>query len=298
MSAIIGLIAAAVVRSVILPAGTKLVRRTLEKYGPVAGNLARQQAIATDHANIRSIKSLSQIRSAFKPFSSQFPRPNNVEEAKQQIMAEIASQPFYTSDEVGLSQKLEALKKASTVNEVELAGKDLSSSINNGHHAVFAGVVKDACQRASMKIGFSKIEALPSRLRSGVIRFAATDAKGRTLVTEIDTPKNRDVKIETEVLGVNDNSCHQILDEFHAALEAEGVSLGGPPKREGTGGICTLAAAKMFAGRRPASVKDTSKAARSRGSKLENEERRKRLNRAAQKPQVKLQVSQAISQKR
>ena len=250
MSAILGLIAAAIVTGVVLPAGAKLVRRSVKglsgKLDAGTATSYDRPSFSADLTNLDSIKSVSQLRSEFKPIASRIPKGVDVETAKEKILEELASRPFCTEDAASIDRKVAGLKNASTIEEVERAGAELTATIEDKHQAVFAGVLKSACERASTKIGFAKIEALPSPLSSGITRFAATDGKGRSLVTEIKAPKSGDVKIDTEVLGVNDNSCHHILDVFHAALKAEGVDLTGAPKREGTGGICTLAAAKMF----------------------------------------------------
>ena len=250
MSAIIGLIAAAVVTRVVLPAGAKLVSKTLESLsGKFAANSGEPITVSGQvHPTWtgEAIKSVSQIRSEFKPIATELVPGMNVERAKQKILQELASRPFYTSDEADFKNKVDVLKSAVTLAEVETRSRDLVDSVEVGSQQVFADAVRSACQRATQKIGFSKIEIISSPLRSDIVRFAATDDEGRTLVTEIDAPLNRDVKIDTEVLGVADNSCHQILEKFHTALQEEGIIIGQPPKREATGGICTLAAAKDF----------------------------------------------------
>jgi hypothetical protein len=71
----------------------------------------------------------------------------------------------------------------------------------------------------------------------------ATDPAGRSLVTEIGTLPSGEASLATEVVGVRDNSCGQILDRLDAILERLGVHAG-PPQRKSTGGVCELAAAR------------------------------------------------------
>jgi hypothetical protein len=71
----------------------------------------------------------------------------------------------------------------------------------------------------------------------------ATDPAGRSLVTEIGTLPSGEASLTTEVVGVRDGSCGQILDRFDATLERLGVHAG-PPQRRSTGGVCELAAAR------------------------------------------------------
>src|SRR5215203_3726078 len=103
MSAIIGLIAAALVTRVVLPAGAKLVSKTLEsltgKFAAHSGEPIMQSGHVPTAWEGGSIKSVSQIRSEFKPIGTEFAPGINIEHAKQTILREIASRPFYTSDE-------------------------------------------------------------------------------------------------------------------------------------------------------------------------------------------------------
>jgi hypothetical protein len=107
--------------------------------------------------------------------------------------------------------------------------------------------VRLACQQAAVRVGFDRLETLAG-LR-GELRLIASDPAGRTLVTEIRTGGNGDVGLETEVVGVSDGSCHEILDAFDRSLEAEGIR-SAPSQRKFTGGVCELAAAREFVRRK------------------------------------------------
>lgn len=249
MSAVISLIATAVVARVVIPAGAFVVSKCLEG---LANGLSTEGKIAFDNAArlnpisaMNALSSVSQIRADFKPISSKTLKTSNIEEIKGGILAEIARQPFLVTDSAKLEQGVSALTQAKTFSEIEEAKQTLVNSIEDGHQQIFSDALLKSCQKASQKIGFTKIESLPSPLSSAVMRFAATDLQGRTIVTEINAPKNRAVKVETEVVGVSDGSCQEILDAFHNALEAEGVK-SQPPKRKFTGGVCELPAVKDF----------------------------------------------------
>jgi hypothetical protein len=75
-------------------------------------------------------------------------------------------------------------------------------------------------------------------------------------VTEIGTAIDRETTIATEVIGMSDPSCGQILDEFNQALAEAGVR-SSPPERKSTGGVCELEAAKEFIRRQPVKSKTT-----------------------------------------
>jgi hypothetical protein len=109
-------------------------------------------------------------------------------------------------------------------------------------------------QQASIAIGFASIQT--STTKNGVNRVIASDDRGRTLVTEIGTAPDGETTIATEVIGMSDPSCGQILDEFSKALEEAGVR-SSPPERKSTGGVCETEAAKEFISRQPLKPKTT-----------------------------------------
>ena len=79
--------------------------------------------------------------------------------------------------------------------------------LENGHQQIFTTALFEASQRATLKIGFTKLESLPSPLAS-TVRFAATDALGKTIGTEISAPTGGDARIETE----ERTRCHRLLE--------------------------------------------------------------------------------------
>ena len=81
----------------------------------------------------------------------------------------------------------------------------------------------------------------------GMRRVVATDQTGRALVTEIHPgDETRTPSVETELVGVTDGSCQDVLDLFDRALEEEGVVADASPKRKWTGGVCELSLAREF----------------------------------------------------
>lgn len=251
MSAIIGLIAAAVVTGVLLPTGVKLISASfnritgkieLDSNGFVAGG---SEAIGRSE-ELKPIRSVSRLDLDFKAISSSISSSMSTDRAKDVMLTALAAQPFYASDTAAIEQKVEALKSSATIREVEKAGRQLFDSVIDANDAVFGEAVHAACQRAAVKNGFSKIESLPNSNLPGTIRFSATDSAGRTIVTELSARRGRDLKIESEVIGVSDGSCNEILDLFCEELKAEGIVSRGEPDRKSTGGICNLAASRIF----------------------------------------------------
>jgi hypothetical protein len=117
-----------------------------------------------------------------------------------------------------------------------------------------------AVERASLKIGFPTSQT--STTADGkTLRVISTDDCGRTLVTEISTEIDRETTIATEVTGVSDSSCSQILAEFAQALEEAGVR-STHLDRKFTGGIAELEATKEFVRRQPVKSRTPSASAK------------------------------------
>lgn len=245
MSAIIGAVVGAVVLGVLIPAGAKLARHAAQSisnrfdanFGNSDGNFT---------AVSQTIRPVSKIRTEFKPLVPNFGPMTGVQDAKNEVLSALASSPLYMSDDEGFKVRISTLERSETLEEVRAAASDLSHFLETDHQNVLAGSIRIACERASTRMGFTKFESLSGVISGPQIRFAATDPFGRTLVTEVSAPLDGDVRIDTEVLGVSDDSCHKLLEEFHEALRHEGVDISGPPKRESTGGVCTSAAAREF----------------------------------------------------
>lgn len=190
-----------------------------------------------------TLRSVATLRSE-TPLEMTLSKGQELDSLKKQAFKQLANKPLLTANRMELEQSLMKLDRAKTLTEFISTHTDMLTKLEDGHQKIFSTALLEAGKRAALKIGFGKIEALRSPV-STTIRFAATDALGRSLVTEISAPKDRDVRIETEVVGVSDGSCHSILDDFDKALEAEGVR-SQPAKRKVTGGVCELAAVRAF----------------------------------------------------
>lgn len=154
--------------------------------------------------------------------------------------------PFYLENAARLEPHCRALQQATTLAGVRQAGKALQGALESGHHQIFVDTLSLACQRAAARVGFDRLEVvrLPDQ-----VRIIAEDAAGRALVTEIQSALHRAPALATEVVGVSDPSCQQILDDFDRVLEEEGVH-SAPAQRKFTGGVCELAGARKIASRK------------------------------------------------
>jgi hypothetical protein len=161
-------------------------------------------------------------------------------------LSSLTSTSFFVGNPTALAPHITALQQADTLSGVQRAGTNLLNALEYGHQQVFTETLAIACRRAAEKLGFVQADLL--RLPEQV-RIIATDAKGRTLVTEIGRDTRKGTSIATEVVGVSDGSCQQLLDRFDKALEEEGVH-STPPERKETGGVCELATAREFVRRK------------------------------------------------
>lgn len=278
------------VSSVAIPAGAMVVGACLVGLAKGLSFLAKTAINAANESStnlnkLKTIKSVSALRSEAKPLEIEKTKTENLNSLKSAAFTQIASQPILVNDAKDFGSNIQALDNAKSVSEFKSAHQKLIAKLENGHQKVFSNALLDAGKRAALKIGFKKIESLPS-LSQSTIRFAATDTQGRTIVTEINAPKEHDVRIETEVVGISDGSCNDILDDFDKALEAEGVR-SQSPTRKYTGGVCELAAVKDFLKKKPQKEKATTTSARQKKQVVANNKTRTRqLNQTKQKQKM------------
>ena len=236
------------IESVAVPAGAIVVGACLFGLAKGLSTLASAVFKESNELNVNDkppcLKSAARIRAESVPLLFTGSGEGNLEVLKTETFRQLAAQPFLVSNQAELKSSLTAIYRAKSLAELKTAHQSAIARLESGHQQIFSTALSEAGKRAALKIGFQKLESLPSPLAS-VARFAATDALGRTLITEISAPAGGDVRIETEVVGVSDGSCSRILDDFDQALEAEGVR-SQPAKRKYTGGVCELAAVRDF----------------------------------------------------
>lgn len=240
------------IESVSIPAGAIVVGACL--FGLVKGlsflaNAAIENAQAKPvTANTQNLQSVAAIRAEAGDLKVNTAVNKELADLKIAAFRQLATAPFLVESRTEIEKVIVKLDCAGTISEFKTVHREAVAKLESGHQRIFSTALLDAGKRAALKIGFAKIESLPSSL-SSVARFAATDSSGKTIVTEINAPIGGDTRIETEVIGVSDGSCNQILDAFDAALEAEGVR-SQPASRKFTGGVCELSAVRDFVNRK------------------------------------------------
>lgn len=225
--------------------------------------------------NPKNLKSVATIRAETKLLKMTITTDSNLENLKSETFKQLATAPFLVSNQAEIETNILKLDYAKTLTEFKTLHQEIVHKLETGHQQIFTTALLEASQRAALKIGFQKLETLPSPLTS-TVRFAATNSLGKTIITEINAPIGRDTRIETEVVGVSDGSCNAILDVFDKALEAEGIR-SQPAKRKFTGGVCELSAVRDFLKQK--AVPKSTETTETKEFASENEtKRRQRLN--------------------
>jgi len=174
-----------------------------------------------------------------------------IEAVKVSTLLNISHSGYLVENTVPIQQKLQALQVANSKEEAEIAQKSLIKELKAGHQRIFVKGLILACEKASVKAGFGSIETQTAS--NGLVRVIASDTYGRALVTEIEGNAGWSPRFVTEVVGIHDGSCKQIMDTFNEVLEEQGVK-SSPPERKFTGGVCETSSALEFIRRKVARV--------------------------------------------
>jgi hypothetical protein len=103
--------------------------------------------------------------------------------------------------------------------------------------------IATACRTASAITGFTTIAV--HRSSATDVRVVAIDGAGRALVSQVGVDALHRPHLTTEILGVRDGTCHEILDRFDAAMDAGGIR-SVARRRSFTGGVCATAGARDY----------------------------------------------------
>ncbi len=236
----------------------KAFEQAVKTLPELSADVLRPPSLVEHETSLRLKPALSRMQSLQLP---------PTEAMRVSTLISLASAPYVIENPAVLEQPLTAMLSAKTLEETRQAGQALLDTVRMNHRGLFTRALTQACTNAARKIGFSTIETGRGPLDS--MRVIATDAEGRSVITEIRPGKNGDPGLAAEVVGVQDGSCHQILNAFENALAEQGVRYT-PPRRKSTGGVCELEAAKEFVRRKldragaakPAAVADDRQAQR------------------------------------
>jgi hypothetical protein len=160
---------------------------------------------------------------------------------KVAAIASCTATPYKVTASAEVAQCVQQLYTAASSQQVQVAQQRLEHVLEIGNQQVLIQSLVHACSRASVKAGFEQVKVTVRD--DGKRAVIATNFSGQALITEIDTTDR--VNIDTEVDGVRDGSCHEIIERFEQALVEEGVIRDGAPERKPTGGVAQLDATKQ-----------------------------------------------------
>jgi hypothetical protein len=199
--------------------------------------------VAMHTVNPGGIVSATSIPAIMTPEYRRQMQKMTLEKAKVSTLAEIATSNLLIRDAHSVQQGVSAILQAGTVEEVQAQSVVCERAIRQQHQ----GLLQEACaavyENSMAQIGFTQIDRIVAT--AGVIRTIGIDVRGRTLVNEISL-RDGEVAAQSEVLGVGDNTCSEVLDDLGSVLDRNGLQ-SADPSRKSTGGQCHSLAALEYA---------------------------------------------------
>lgn len=225
----------------------EVLRAVTQQSAGIMTQLNQVSPVTSVHALPQLGESVRQLQQRqFRELRSQR-KLSQIDALRISTLSALSQHALVLENPQAVNASLHMMRTASTITEAKQAQQQLMREILTQHNQVLTNTLKGACVNALRRIGFSSIQT-----RQGMdekVRIAASNGRGKTLVTEIETDPRREPSISTEIVSGCDSETPAILDAFDKALEEEGVR-SSAPIREETGGICRLETAKDFVGSR------------------------------------------------
>lgn len=132
------------------------------------------------------------------------------------------------------------MKLLNAVDHTEI--KKLEQDFIEEHKKAFSLVIENKVKNALTENGFSNFKNL--QVKDGFAVFAE-DSNGKAIISEFKF-KGSETLLSTEVIGITDKSCEQILDNFQESLQKQGVKIKIPPHKKQNNGLPTLEVSKKI----------------------------------------------------
>lgn len=186
----------------------------------------------------------AQLKQNFDVINRKSAKPlSRVEQLKVLSLSTLVSTPLFVQDRQLIAKEMDNLASAATEQQVKAVSRKLTSEIETQQNQLVIQSLQIACETASKDVGFKKIE---SHRQDGITRIIARDAKENVLVSEIiQDKKTKEINIVTEPIGLEDDSCNAIIDNYNKSLHKSGVVYSSR-NRKFTGGVCELAFTKGY----------------------------------------------------
>jgi len=237
---------------------------TLASSVPVQVMQAKNNCIAvqcsknmvTTAASANVLHSPTMLKSLInKQFESNLSVMNNLIAVNTDKITQIKAAGLLTLQQANLqtqnpeiiAQTVKNFLNAGTVQVAKGCLDAMISEVKEQHTRVFTKTLSTAIQTASQKIGFTGIK---NEIISPLLtRIVATNSNGVNLISEIRTDERKSVDIVTELEGITDGSCVQIMDTFNRELAMLGV-VAERKNRKPTGRVPVMEYAKVLNKRR------------------------------------------------
>lgn len=168
---------------------------------------------------------------------------SRIEQLKVLTLSTLVSTPIFVQDRQLIANEIDNLAAAATEQQVKTVSRKLMDEIETQQNQLMIQSLQIACETASKHVGFKKIE---THHKNGVTRIIAMDNKENVLVSEIiQDKKTKEINIVTEPIGLTDDSCNKIIDNYNKSLQESGVMYSSR-NRKFTGGVCELAFTKEY----------------------------------------------------
>ena len=183
-----------------------------------------------------------------------------------------------------VEETLAQLNTAQSITEARQLQSKALATVQQGHQQVFMKNLTLSVQNACLSTGFQQVTV--SEGPDGDTRIAATNEKGQAIVSEIRENGDGDPSLASEVLGVFDNSCEDILERFDQALADQGVQVGGEVTERHTRGQYALDASRDWIRQeQETSTQKRDPAERTDNRQTDDAQRRRRARQAQRRQQ-------------
>jgi len=206
----------------------KIVPEMLTACTPKVAGAVKSDISNTSITSDSVLSSPSTLQMTFsKPFTErvkQF-KTRGLEacEAKQAAMiCSLSEMNLVVTNPARVKERLYKAFSVKQGQETERAMKAVFHELNLGHTKVFTTTLASLCVKASVVSGFPNvtIKCLPVSNRALI---TAVNDKGQGLISEISVDKNHYVNTSTEVTGIHDGSCAEVMNRFNEELRRLGV---------------------------------------------------------------------------
>lgn len=178
-----------------------------------------------EHQTIESPNTLyKKFKHTYQPMVKEFKQQGltTVEAKKASALAVLSELDYRMSESTAAIKHLEAAVAEEDEAQVNKALKSCFHELEVTHTRVFTSMLADVCAKASIASGFREITVKPLKRSSGVV-VSAINETGQGLVSEINVDKKQQVNTKTEVIGIHDGSCAEVMNRFNEALRRLGV---------------------------------------------------------------------------